>query len=436
MFQILRDSSILLIGERISETRVMWVNLYDSSGQIEEEDKRKLMIDLKSYISRIKIKSGSFRKYHDARLLYYEINRIPSEHTRDKIICLYTLETDQPNQIKKALETVAYRGGAFSVYSAGRFFSEMIDLLQNPEKLNLPDVPLESALELVNKIDGQNMSVNQIGQLISLINRSLDMDQETLETLYFIVYERITTLDQITKTQDPDEFLDASYLIARRYMQTESFHFGLELFKKIIPAAIKNNRYDLETVCRIRIASIYKDHFPNSGEYILDLLGPIKTKKHLTETSHPNVEIYYCLLGYAYGDVGKTELSLKNYQKAISFSHESIGSPLWIAEGYSKLAEYSEKGYFFLDASRQYLTAAAIAFAQGNLTIADGYRDKSAYTELLTSYSYIHTAIVNRMEGSEKQAEYRAWEALRILVKAYLHVDPKNLQRIISKSYE
>ena len=298
MYEILKEKSILLLGERYPG-RIVWVQLYDTTGEAEEDDLRKLLLEIRSYILTNKIQTGSARKFLEGKLLYYSIDRVPGEQTRDKIICLFTLDTTIGAQVKKAVETVGYRGGVFSVYSAKRFFTEMCDLLETPELLNMVVVPLDQAITKLDSFDGQKMSVNELGQLISLINRSLNMDTETLEKLYFLVYEGIEGLvingDIPDQHTDPDEFLDAAYIIARKYQEQGGFHLALELYKKLIPFTRSNSRFDLEVACQLRIATIYYNYFPKSGDLILGVIEEISENKLLSETKRSDIETYYCL---------------------------------------------------------------------------------------------------------------------------------------------
>ncbi|OLS19986.1 MAG: hypothetical protein HeimC2_30440 [Candidatus Heimdallarchaeota archaeon LC_2] len=441
MYEILKEKSILLLGERYPG-RIVWVQLYDTTGEAEEDDLRKLLLELNTQILKGSIKSGSARKFLDGKLLYYSIDRIPGEETRDKIICLYTLDTSIGAIVKKAIEAVGYRGGVFSVYSAKRFFTEMCDLLENPELLNQESVPLDQAIKKLDSFDGSKMSVNELGQLISLINRSLNMDTETLEKLYFLVYEGIEGLvvngaGNIPHQQaDSDEFLDAAYIIARKYQDQGGFHLALELYKKLIPLTRDNSRFDLEVACQLRIAAIYYEYFPTSGDLILDVLQEISETTLLSETKKSDIETYYCLKGTGYKFNKNEELAKIEFEKAIEFSKGVISSPKWISEAYHYLGEIDESEYHFTNAIRQYLTAANISFYAGDLTKADQFSNHAAIAEVQMSSSLIHSAIISHNENLSKESDYRVWDALRTLVKAYIHVLPNELNSLEPKTTE
>ncbi|MHA2101766.1 MAG: hypothetical protein ACW99A_24220, partial [Candidatus Kariarchaeaceae archaeon] len=421
---------ILLLGDRYP-SKIVWVQLFDTSGNSKEDDVRKLLLEVNSHIMKGRLKPGSARKFLDGKLLYYSIDHVPGEQTRDKVICLYTMETNIGAPVKKAVEAVAQRGGAFSVYSAERFFSEMIDLLQDPEKLNQEVIPLEEAIQKIDEFDAKHVSVNELGQLISIINRSLDMDSSTLEKLYFLVYESIEALEMDHHhdftDRDPDEFLDASYIIARKYQETGGFHFALELYKKLIPLTIENSRFDLEIACRIRIAMIYEKYFPTSGDYILNEFAEINEDRLHSESKRSDIEIYYTLKGIAYNLNDELDNAKNEFNQAIEESEGVLSSPLWIAEAYRHLAIYNENKFLFTDAIRQYLTAATLCFHVGDLTKADGYTEMASRVETKLSLSLIHSALISHNEGLIKQAEYRVWDTLRTLVKSYIHVNSQEL---------
>lgn len=435
MYHKLKEQSILLLGDRYP-SKIVWVQLYDTTESSKEDDMRKLLLEVNSHIMKGRLKPGSARKFLDGKLLYYSIDRAPGEQTRDKVICLYTAEQNIGVRVKKAVEAVAYRGGAFSVYSAKRFFSEMVDLLDDPNKLNQEIIPLEEAINKIDEFDAQHVSVNQLGHLISLINRSLDIDSVTLEKLYFLVYESIEALEQDHNhnhdhdfsNRDPDEFLDAAYIIARKYQETGGFHLALELFKKIIPLTQKNSRFDLEVACRIRIAIIYENYFPSSGEYILDILSEIDEDRLHAESKRSDIEIYYTLKGIAFNFNDQPEQAIKEFSQAMGEVEGLLSSPFWIAEAYKYLGQYDEKKFLFTNAIRQYLTAATISFHSGNLTKADEYTGQAANVEIKLSLSLIHTALIAQNDALAKQAEYRAWESLRTLIKAYTHVNQTELR--------
>lgn len=439
MYELLKEQSILLLGERYPG-RIVWVQLYDTTGEVDEDDLRKLLLEVNTHILKDTIKSGSARKFLDGKLLYYSIDRVPGEQTRDKIICLYTMDHTIGVPVKKALEAVGYRGGAFSVYSAKRFFSEMCDLLDNPTSLNQEVVPLDQAIKKLDEFDGHQMSVNELGQLISFINRSLNMDTETLEKLYFMVYESIEGLeihDDLHEQQgDPDEFLDAAYIVARKYQEQGGFHLALELYKKMIPFTRSNSRFDLEVACLLRIATIYYNFFPKSGDVILDVLSEINEETLLEETKRSDIETFYSLLGIAHKLNNNDDQAKVEFEKAIEFSEGVISSPKWIAEAYHYLGQIDEGNYLFTNAIRQYLSAANISFYVGNLTKADEFSNHAAMAEIKMSSSLIHSAIISNNEGSTKESDYRVWDALRTLVKAYIHVLPHELIKLESETFE
>jgi hypothetical protein len=423
-----------LIGQRYI-SKLVWTQLYDASQSIEEEDLRMLLGEIKKHILKNRIKSGSARKFLDGKLLFHEIGDITQNGTGNKIFCLFTQEMQIGSTIKKSLQEIAHRGGAFSVYSAKRFFSEMVDLISNPEKLeNREELPIEETLKRIENFHHHSHDVNELGKMISLLNRSAVLDQSTLELIYVNVFETINALLNGHITSDPDEFLDAAYIVARRYQQINNFHLALELYKSIIPVAQKNKRDGLATICRIRISTIYKMTFPNSGEYIIEILSEIKDE-HLQETAQTHKEIYYCILGFAYDQLQNQKQASKFYNLAIQEADVKISSLKWIAEAYDYLGQVAHNNYYLMEAARQYLTAATIAFSAGDLALADTYRNNASSAEINTSYSLMHTAHTYRMEDALNDAEYRAWEALRYLVRSFIHSKIQSNNQMMDQAF-
>ncbi|MHA2091465.1 MAG: hypothetical protein ACW98K_11450 [Candidatus Kariarchaeaceae archaeon] len=435
MSQTLRYKSIILIGKRF-ESKLVWIQLYDATEAIEEEALLMLLGEIKIHILKKRVKSGAARKFLDGKLIYYELSDISAADSGNVVYCLFTQEQKITPIVKKAIQAIAERGGSFNVYSAKRFFREVMDLIANPEGLEKKeDLDIEEALDRIENYHSRVHDVNELGYLVSLLDRSTELDQGTLEMIYLHVYESIHSLVSGYITSDPDEFLDAAFILARRFQQIGNFHLALELYKNIIPVAEKNERYDLETNCRIRICTIYKLNFPQPGEYILDILSAIK-EIHLQETAQTHREIYYCLLGFANDQLNNPNKAIINYNKAIAVSDVNIGSPEWIAEAYDYLAQIAHNKYYLIEASRHYLTAATIAFSSGDLTLADNYRNNAAGTEIHTSFSLIHTALILRMEGNLNDAEYRAWDALRYLIRALTHSKIQSYPYLMGQAYD
>ncbi len=432
VYQTLKSNSVMLIGERF-KSKLVWIQLFDSTQSITEDELRKLLREVKSHILKDRIKSGSARKFLDGKLVYYELSNVMPTGKPHKIYCLFTHEQKIGLPIKKSMESIAHRGGGHAVYSANRFFSEVIDLASQPEKL---DVYGElTIIEVINRIDNyynEAYDVNELGQIISFLSRSEKLDWETLEKIYFQVYESVMLLKDEQLVTDPDEFLDAAYTVAIRYQQIDKFRLGLELLKHIIPVARKNLRYDLETACKIGICTIYKYNFPDPGEYILDELSSIDDV-YLQETAKTHREIYYCLLGYAYDQLNHPEKALEYYNLAIQEADMHISSPTWIAEAYGSLGKIAHQNYYLMEAARHYLTASTISFSAGDLKKADDYRNDAAGAEIFTSYSLVHSAHIDRMEGNLNDAEYRAWDALRQLIRAFQHSNVKLFNTMFAK---
>ncbi|MHA2170950.1 MAG: hypothetical protein ACXAB7_13725, partial [Candidatus Kariarchaeaceae archaeon] len=135
MSQTLESNSIMLIGER-RYGKLVWIQLYDTSESINEEELRVLLREVKSHILRKRIQSGSARKFLHGKLVYYEYDASETDIGSKKIYCLFTQETKVGAEVKKSIQSIAQRGAGYSVYSARRFFTEMMDLILNPKLLD------------------------------------------------------------------------------------------------------------------------------------------------------------------------------------------------------------------------------------------------------------------------------------------------------------
>lgn len=427
-YGVLKEGSIMLIGERYP-ARVVWLQLFDASNSVEEEEMRHLLIDISHHIAKGNIHSGSARKFLDGKLIYYEAEN-PLKSSTTRVYVIFTQELSIKSPVKKALQAISLRGG---VYSAKRFFSEMIDLLEDEGSMRDYDqITVEEAIETIEVVDYTKVDANELGYIISVLNRSEELDVILLEKIYLIVYEIILVFSKAeTEIDDPDEFLDAAFSVGLRYLERKSFHLALELFKLITVVSSKNFRYDLEVACRIQISIIYKDYFPMSGQYILETLEEIE-QEHLAETNNRLKEIYYCLQGYAYAELENHKLAIEKYEEAIDVADQEINAHGWIAEAYFYLARLDEVSFFYKRAIRGYLTASTIAFTGGNLKTADHYRNSAAKVEMAMAHSIAHVALINRMDSDNKDAEFRAWEALRLTVKAYIHSSTTDLHNLKS----
>ncbi len=426
----LKSDSVFLIGSRSTKTnRIIWENLHETTGKTEEGELRWLIQHISFHISKSRIKQGAARKFLDGKLIYQVVpNR--SDPSNENIFCLYTEFQNIRKSVKLAFNTVINRHG---IYSAKRLFSEFIDLIENQEKLQTYEISVEEALRRINSDELQSMSVNDLGYLISLIHTSTEFTQDFLEKVYLIIYEYMQELvhgqnSENGINQDPDEFLDAAFIIARLYEKPTTFHLALELNKSIIPMAAKNDRNTLEVACNIRIGAIYKEYFKNIESQIIDTLSRVKMD-HLSRMDQSNRELYFCLLGDSYNTIGNYDDAQKAYNSAIAQAESSQGSvnSELLAEAYSFLGQHSEKSYLLKDAARYYHTASALMFSMGDIRTADKYQEEASHSEIRTSLSMLHNALLLHMDENRDQAEFIAWEGIRLMLKAIFNANPVRL---------
>lgn len=433
MLEQLQQHSLIILGERWP-SKISWVQLYTTNSKSDTEDYvRSLLSEVGQTILQESIQPGSARKLKDGwKLLYYEVPGRGKQ--RNKIYGLVTKAMKLYTREKKAMEAVSFRGG---VYSARRFFSEFLDLVQNEEDLKEHDnFSLQNALEELENYDASRMDVNYIGRLISYIERSIEIDNDTLEKVYFVVYEMLTYLESLPDIDiDIDLGLDAAFTVAELYQERDVFHLALELYKRIIPLSIIKSRYGLEVACRVKIAAIYYRHFPDSSEGIREVLIPV-TEIQITEASLADQEAYYCLLGNAYESQENIVKAKKFYYKAIKRAEININSPEWIAIAYKYLAKEAKRDLYPNLSSSYYLTAASLAFSAGDVAQADAYRSLAAEQELNLATADAYYSLGKRMESDLDAAVFKIWNAIRTILRAYEHIDILNRYKILPATKE
>ena len=408
----------MLIGERI-RNRVVWIQIFQTNQSMNEDELRAILRDVRSHISKKAINSGSARKFKDGKLVYYETYNETAKPSR--IYCLYTLETNISPHIKSAIQSVADRGGGNSVYSAKRFFSEVMDLVENPSQLKIVEFEIPNETQNINEVLMNISDINRLGQAISVLSKAEKLDWETLDKIYTYVYETLMSLLEGNSDLDTDEFLDAGYTVARSYSEHHNFTLGLELLKYLALVAVMNQRIDLEASCKLRIAEIYKKYFPPTGEFILEVLSNF-SETHVAESSKPDREIYYSLMGYALAHEENHQEATKFYRMAIKEAGVNISSPTWIAEAYNYLGSRAMEQYNFLEAARLFMTASVISLIEGDISLSDSYMDSVAGAEIETSKLHFNTGLMFRLEGNLGDAEYRGWNGLRQLIRANVHI--------------
>ncbi|MDH5403931.1 MAG: hypothetical protein OEZ01_09725 [Candidatus Heimdallarchaeota archaeon] len=418
----LLETSLILIGDRYNN-KVNWLQLYDASDSYDEMNRRQLLLAIKKHIIGEKITSGSARKFQDGKLIYYETSSLQHMDQPNVVYCLYTKELQIKKEVKDVIEAVARRGG---VYSASRYYSEIVDLLLHPEKIRESgNLSISEALQRIDNYDPKDMDLNELGFLIALIEQNTELDQFTLEKIYYHVFESIDILEGIIankeSVEDIDEFIDAAYLVAQRYEVTQHFHLALELYKKIIPLSNIFHRLNLEIACRLNIATIYKNFFHEFVSPISEILEPINSEM-LKQISDKDKEKYYFLLGYVDFIYVDYENAKKNFQKSIDIAKSEIKSPEIISMAYNYQGRIYEHEHKYLIASKFYHTAGTISFVSGYIQSSEKYLNNASKTLFKTSYSLIHSALWLRMNNDDKNAVFQTWEAVKFLLRAYQEI--------------
>jgi tetratricopeptide (TPR) repeat protein len=435
MYRALKNESILLIGDRYPN-RINFHQMFDTEKirlNNKEEDLRYYISEISSYILHQKNKPGTARKFlEDWKLLYYET--ISRTGGRNKIYALFSKQKNVNATIKQAMQSVVLRGG---VYSAKRFFNEFLDIVEGKTEMDESAfLSVSKAMQDLENIDFHNMDVNYIGNLISFIQYHVEMENETLEKIYFVAYEMLNYLSSVDIIdKDIDLGLDGAYTVAEVYYDREIFHLALELYKRLLPLSIPNQRTSLFVASKIRIAQIYDKYFPESEQLVLDELEDI-VEEDLEGSTKSQREIYYTMLGETYDTLKDYKKAEEYYLKVIKEAETNISEPLWVSKAYSFFARKSRQEIYPLESSRYFLTAAALAFSGGDLALSDQYRNFAANEELILAHWEVINALTLRMEKDIDSAIFKAWHALRLLFRAYEHADIKERFTLVNITTE
>ncbi len=426
------NDALMLIGER-RHHKISWIQYYQTSETMDENEIRKLFLDISSHILKRRQKPGSARKFNNGKLLYYEIE--DSNSSGFRIYCLFTLSGTIDSTVKKAMKVISRRGG---YYSAKRYFSELQELVQNPEKLLEEDkINHDDAIRLLYQVDLQNIDVNYLGQILSIIRKGGTLTAEILERLYFLAYEILSKLTDEHVLDDIDLALDGVYDVARSYQERETFHLALELYKRLLPLVERKGRDELEILSRVHIAEIYQAYFPESGNEIISVLYPTSfSLDRLKEVSPSIRQKYYVLLAHAYEQTGNDDFAIKYYYKAIQDAEENLGDPMSVSRGYAFFANKARNDYKFDESFKQYLTASSLAFSAGEIEEANALRCESGYDQVKFALISAMAALYHRMENNLEKAEYLAWDALKSLLEGHLNISPRYHYKMARESSE
>ena len=424
--------ALMLIGEK-RHYKISWIQYFQTSENMNENEIRKLLMDISTHILKRRQKPGSARKFNDGKLLYYEMKDPHSPNPR--IYCLYTFNGNINAVVKKAMQVISRRGG---YYTAKRYFLELQELVQNPEKLAEEDkLGLDDAIHMLYNVDLHNIDVNYLGQILSVIRKGGTLTAEILERLYFLAYEILSKLTDDQLLEDIDLALDGVYDVARSYQERETFHLALELYKRLLPLVEVNGRDELEILSRVHIAEIYHAYFPESGKEIISVLNPDTFSLSRLKEVPPSIrQKYYILLALAYEQTGNDDRAMKYYYEAIQDAEENLGDPMSVARGYAFFANKARVDYKYDESYKQYLTASSLAFSAGEIKEANNLRCEAGFDQVKFSLIASMAALYHRMENDLEKAEYLAWDSLKFLLEGHLNITPRNHYKMARESAE
>lgn len=318
------------------------------------------------------------------------------------------------------IKDVANRGG---VYTAKKFYSE-IQILYSRESqvktissvlFDSPD-PM-SALEFLKEKSIENEPLNQIATLLAIIGTSRELSSN------LITFDAtMQMLSKITKETDADVLLDSAFVIASRFLESQDFDRATILFERVANLAVIFERLALEISCRIRNARISKLRGVENGFEIIDILSPIDDGS-LEAASQVDREEYYCLQGYAFYLLSDYLTSEDLYMMAIMISETATFPSMNKAEAHWFIGRRASENYSPEVATRELMTASAIAYRNGNEEISILYAHLAAKQEIKWAHMLGSAAVISRLENDLTSSEYQSWTALGRLLQAYMHAD-------------
>ncbi len=419
--EVIERDSILFLGE-IFGSRIYWAQYFDTKQDLNENEIRNLMLEAQSQVFHGRQEEGSARKFRDGKLLYF----LDKEDNKTRIYCLFTRAERVPKSVKTAFKLVIDRGG---VYSARRFFIEVLQLIDDPE---LRQQEENAAIRDISQIDFDNsIDANLIGKILRLIKKSHQVTPNLLDQIHLWAYETLQQLEIQGVGHDNDIALDGIYKVAQTYNSQEVFHLGLELFKRILPLALNNERFDLYLTAQIEIAAIYYRHFPEFGHLVINLLTNENVRKEMfTEISPTDKQKYFTLLGESYLYTGDFNNAKENFISATKVSGDIL-DPSWNAVAHSFLGRDAESEFQLSDAVQHYLTAASLSFSAGDIGTSTENKDRAGKCLILQAEWETKAAMIARMDSNRDKSSYLGWHSLKLLIEGFLHLNTPSRSKIL-----
>ncbi|OLS27315.1 MAG: hypothetical protein HeimC2_11520 [Candidatus Heimdallarchaeota archaeon LC_2] len=330
-------------------------------------------------------------------------------------------EVDFDDKLIKAITEVVNRR---SIYTSKKFYSGLQSLYyQEKEKKEFTSIlgastdPL-SALNLLKENTIESESLDQIANLLSIIGTNEELSANVIDTFYIT----LQMISKISDDQNADIMLDAAFVIASRFLENQDFIHSTELLEKIATKAKTVGRTALEIACRIRTARITKLKGTDNGLDIINILSPID-ENNLEEVSQDDREEYYCLQGYGFYLMSNFDTAENLYMMAITTPKSAVYPSMNKAEAHWFIGRLASQNYSPEVATRELITAASIALANGNEAISTLYNHLAAKQELKWSFMLSSAAVISRLEKDLSTSEYQAWLSLSKLLAAYRHAD-------------
>lgn len=409
--------AIVLIGEK-RQGNPVWGLPYDSCNKYSDGQFRVLFIRLQKLLLDPEFKMNEQYTLDTGERIFMIDRQIMDDSI---IFAVILLELDFDAKLIEAIIEVVNRG---SIYTAKKFHSSIqSSYYQEKEKkpifssLGGSTDPL-SALNFLkeNTIEGE--SLDQIANLLSIIGSSEELSANVIDTFYI-------TLQMIAKISDDknaDIMLDSAFVIASRFLEDQDFIHSTELLEKIANKAKLVDRKALEIACRIRTARITKLKGTDNGLDIINILSPID-ESDLDEVSQDDREEYYCLQGYGFYLMSNFDTAENLYMMAITTPKSAVYPSMNKAEAHWFIGRLASENYSPEVATRELITAASIALANGNEAISTLYNHLAAKQELKWSFMLSSAAVISRLEKDYSTSEYQAWLSLSKLLAAYRHAD-------------
>ncbi len=412
-------NAIILIGELVN-LKSNWGSSFDSEFKMTEGQFRSYTVKLNRLIVSYDFKFGvPYKLSINENVIFFK----KEQYDFSSIIAVILRDKKFDKQLIEIIKSVANRGGK---YSAKKFYSEIIDIIMNPELIFEKKKALNS-IEALVQLETTDLSLLNKDIIADMLNIILKGDFNSSNKRIFEA--ALFMLSEIQDDDDPDIHLDVAFNVAEKFLENEVLYFATKLFDTVANIASKFGRLALEIASRIRIARILKMQDVKNSKEILRTLETIDDGS-LFEATPNDREEFYCLQAYAHEINNEPDIAKELYEMAIMISEGESVPSINIAEAHEFIALQSRKNYRTDIAVREFLLASRIYLQYNKKDLYLKCRNEAAYCRSMWSKILISTSIYNLIEQRNDEANYIAWLAIKKLIQGIMTSDNE------SRSYE